>query len=310
MGVAPGGGYDQLSRTVEPELEAALNVEVTVENLPGAGGLVAAHRLSRMTPDGRTLGILSGSGFMTLPYVSPEHSLDPERDFDVLARIGVGRPMLAVAARLGARTAEEVLRGREMLALGRGGPLSTSALMAPVLGAMFDVEMRLVSGYGGSVPMIAAAQRGDIDGVIVDAETVARASGLVPLLRLTRSEGVPGQPEMAPALIGSGSLIETHPELFRDPAKAREQASALEAVTAVGRIAAAPAGLPESLRVCLESAVFDAAVSPGAAERATRMRRVLAPLPAAETIRAIRAGREAAARLRPEIEDLHQVTGG
>ena len=52
VGSAPGGAFDQLSRAVEPALEDALNAQVTVENLTGAGGLICAHRLSGARPDG------------------------------------------------------------------------------------------------------------------------------------------------------------------------------------------------------------------------------------------------------------------
>ena len=309
VGLSPGGAFDQLSRAVEPDLEAALNAQVTVENMPGAGGLVCAHQLSRARPDGRTVGILSAMGLLALPYLSPDHALDPERDFGVLARIGEARPTLGVGAHLEARTLEEVLRRRKALVLGRSGPLAPSTLMALLLGELFDIEVRLVGGYAGSAPLAAAVQRGEIDGLVVDEETVNRAPGLIPLVRLTRSEGLSGQQERAPALTGPGSVIEEHPELFRDPATAREQAGAIEALGQAGRIAAAPAGVPESLRACLESAVFTAAASPDAAGRATRMGRVMAPLPAAEARRVIRAGRAAAARFRTVFEEFRRGAG-
>lgn len=310
VGAAPGGTFDQLSRVVEPALEDALNVQVTVENLTGAGGLICAHRIARARPDGRTAGLLSGAGLLVLPYVSPEHALDPERDFDVLARVGAWRPTLAVAADLGVRTLEDMLRRREALVLGRSGPLSSGTLIGPALGAMFGLEVRLVAGYTGATARIAAARRGETDGLVADEDTVARASGLIPVLRLTQSRGSSVLPEEVPALAGPGSFIETHRELFRDPVAAQDQAAAIETLAEIGRIAVAPAGLSESLRLCLESAVFDAAASPGSAERARAVRRAMAPLPAAETRRAIRAGREAAARLRVMVEDFRRGAVG
>ena len=308
VGSSPGGGFDQLSRAVAPALERVLNAQVRVENLTGASGLIAAHRLSRARPGGRTVGILSAAGFVVLPFVSPQHGLDPERDFDVLARIGTGRPALAVSASLGAQTLEEVVRRREMLVLGRSGPMSFGTLTGPVLAEMLGIEVRLVGGYRGSMPRVAAAERGEIDALVADEESVMGRPGLIPVLRLTESHGSALR-ERTPALTGPGSFIETHPELFHDPAAARWQASAMEAVAAAGRIAAAPAGLHESLRTCLETAVFDAATSPDAAENARRLRRVIAPLPAAEARGAIRAGREAAARLQHLLDGVRQGAG-
>ena len=306
VGYPPGGSFNRVSRLVEPELEAALGAEVVVENIPGAGGLVGAHRLSRARPDGRTVGIMDGPGFLLLPYISPGHALDLEHDFDVLTRLRDYRMTLAVGRRLGVRTLEEVLRRRKPLVLGRSGSLGLATLLTVLFGEIFDIELRPVWGYQGSGALIAGIRRGEIDGAMFGEHTIARVPGLVPLLRMTRGgDSAPGE-ERVPALSGPDSVIENRPELLRDPSSSREHARALQTLAQVGRIVAAPRGLPPSLRRCLGSAVFAAAASPAVAERARRVGQVLAPLPAAEARRAIAAARKAASHFRSTLESLRR----
>ncbi len=308
VGAPPGGSYNRLSRLLEPELEAALGAEVVVENIPGAGGLVGAHRLSRARPDGRTIGLLNGSGLLVLPYTSPGHALDLVRDFDVLTRLRDHRFTLAVGRRLGVRTFEEVLQRRKPLVLGRYGTMATSTLMAVLFGEIFDIETRLVAGYQGSSATLAAIRRGEIDGGMFDEHNIARVPGLVPLLRMTQGgDSAPGE-ERVPGLSGPDSVIENRPEWLRDPSSSREHARALQTLAQVGRIVAAPRGLPPSLRRCLGSAVFAAAASPAVADRARRVGQVLAPLPAAEARRRIAAARKAASHLQSALEN-HRRSG-
>ena len=161
VGTRPGGGYDSISRLIEPGLEEVLGAEVTIENVPGAGGLVGSHRLSRARPDGRTVGILTGIGLLLLPCVGADHALDLERDFDVLARLRGERSTFAVGAHLGVRTLEELLRRRTPLVMGQTGPLSVSSFMAALLADLFKVEIRIARGYPAAGPMIGGILRAE-----------------------------------------------------------------------------------------------------------------------------------------------------
>ncbi|RAI45677.1 Bug family tripartite tricarboxylate transporter substrate binding protein [Rhodoplanes roseus] len=58
------GGTDILARLIARELAARWGVPVTVENMPGAAGGVAARRVMRAAPDGRTLLMASTGTLM------------------------------------------------------------------------------------------------------------------------------------------------------------------------------------------------------------------------------------------------------
>ena len=64
----PGGGYDMYSRLIKPFYEEALKVQVVIDNVPGAGGLIGAKILQEANPDGLTVGILNVPGLLVAPW--------------------------------------------------------------------------------------------------------------------------------------------------------------------------------------------------------------------------------------------------
>ena len=61
VGSGVGGGYDVFTRLIAPHLAKTLGTTVIVENVPGAGGLVAVNRLYVAPPDGLTISLVQGT---------------------------------------------------------------------------------------------------------------------------------------------------------------------------------------------------------------------------------------------------------
>ena len=72
---APGGNPDILARMLAAKLSDAFGRPFVVENLPGAGGVVAAEQVARAAPDGHTL-MLGDSGAMAINV-----ALNPRRTY-------------------------------------------------------------------------------------------------------------------------------------------------------------------------------------------------------------------------------------
>ena len=74
VGFGPGGLGDIVARSVAQKMTDAFNMQVVVENMPGAGGMSAAASVARAAPDGHTLLLVSGQNaispslFRSLPY--------------------------------------------------------------------------------------------------------------------------------------------------------------------------------------------------------------------------------------------------
>lgn len=70
-----GGTVDAVARTLGAQVTAALNVPVLVENVPGAGGSIAAQRVVKAPPDGYTL-------LFTTPNLTINPALNDRLGFD------------------------------------------------------------------------------------------------------------------------------------------------------------------------------------------------------------------------------------
>lgn len=75
VGYAPGTAPDILARRVARQLSLKYNVAATIENLPGAGGRLAADKLLRAPGDGHTLSVTVFGPYALLPFT--EEIKDP-----------------------------------------------------------------------------------------------------------------------------------------------------------------------------------------------------------------------------------------
>jgi tripartite-type tricarboxylate transporter receptor subunit TctC len=80
VGSSPGGTADTVSRLIADGLTAKLGQTFVVENLPGAGGALAAQNVKSAAPDGYTIQFVFSS-FSILPSLNDKVAYDPVADF-------------------------------------------------------------------------------------------------------------------------------------------------------------------------------------------------------------------------------------
>src|SRR5580658_11165940 len=51
----PGGATDAIARIIQEPLQKSLGQPIVIENIGGAGGMIAADKAARATPDGYTI---------------------------------------------------------------------------------------------------------------------------------------------------------------------------------------------------------------------------------------------------------------
>ena len=110
---APGGGTDIVGRVVAQHMSAALGQSVVVDNRPGAGGSIGEEMIARATPDGYTLGMVSGYGTNAAIY---KLTYDPVNDVQAVVSIGDSGMIVAL------HPAVPIKSAKEFIAFARANP--------------------------------------------------------------------------------------------------------------------------------------------------------------------------------------------
>jgi tripartite-type tricarboxylate transporter receptor subunit TctC len=205
----PGGPADTVTRVIAQKLQERLGQPVTVDNKPGALGLIAAEIGARAKPDGYTVVMVS-SGLAIQVATQPKMiKFDVFRDL-VPITYAVKVPMVVAA---GPDQPFQTMREFVDYAKARPGQLSVG--VSPGLGGTAHLTLeRLKLGVGldvvavpykGSAPALQALLSGEVP-VIID--TLAGMSGLIddgkirPLAALT--ETPPLNHEKIPTIAAAG----------------------------------------------------------------------------------------------------------
>jgi len=100
VGFPPGGADDASARIIQDAFQKALGQTIVVENIGGAGSMIAATKAARAEPDGYTI-FLAQDALAANMTLYPDHSFDAEKDFapiglvNTTANTFAGRPTLA-----------------------------------------------------------------------------------------------------------------------------------------------------------------------------------------------------------------------
>ncbi len=106
--VAAGSGVDALTRAIAPSLSRSLRHPVVIDNQPGAGGLIGTVALTKSTPDGYTLGLVS-SNHVVYPSVLKFVPFDPVDDITPISVIGSAPMVLVVNPKVEAKNSKQLI---------------------------------------------------------------------------------------------------------------------------------------------------------------------------------------------------------
>lgn len=174
VGGPPGGGFDTYARIIARHMGKHIpgNPGFIVQNMPGAGGLIAAnHTYTLGKPDGLTIAHLLGGVFLQQLVGLPEVRFDAGN----FGYVGVPvrtHPVIVLSKASGITNAEQLMASKTPVTLGGVGPGAVTDNIPKVLTATLDLPIQLVSGYPGTAPIRAAFHRGEVDGVAITWESV------------------------------------------------------------------------------------------------------------------------------------------
>jgi tripartite-type tricarboxylate transporter receptor subunit TctC len=105
----PGGVDDAIARMIQPALEKALGQTIVIENLGGAGGMIAASKAAHATADGYTI-LLHQDALAAGMTLYPDHNFDAVKDFAPIGLINVTPTTLSARPDLPPKDFNELLR--------------------------------------------------------------------------------------------------------------------------------------------------------------------------------------------------------
>jgi tripartite-type tricarboxylate transporter receptor subunit TctC len=150
----PGGNPDVLARLLAEKFTTAFGKPFVVENVPGAGGIVAANMVAKAPPDGHVL-MFGDSGALAInPALNPSLGYDPIKDFTAVTAL-VSLPTIMVAnPTVPAGTLEEFIALAKnepgKMSFGSAGAGSIHHLTMAIFAERTGIDLLHVPYRGGS----------------------------------------------------------------------------------------------------------------------------------------------------------------
>src|SRR5213079_1660424 len=105
----PGGATDAIARIIQDSMSQSLGQQLVIENIGGAGGMIAAGRAARAAPDGYTV-LLHQVALAAGMTLYPNLGFDAEKDFVSIGLINTAASTVAARANLPPNNIGELVR--------------------------------------------------------------------------------------------------------------------------------------------------------------------------------------------------------
>ena len=168
VGFSAGGGYDAYSRLIGRHLHKHIpgNPSVIVDNMAGAGSIIAANHVYNAAPkDGTVIGNISGQIILEQLFANPSVQYDLGK-FRYLG-VPIGETYLLLLTRKpGVTKFDELLGAKSKQAVVGGIPGSTVEQGPILLRDLLGANLKIVSGYKGTADIRLAIESGELDGFL------------------------------------------------------------------------------------------------------------------------------------------------
>jgi tripartite-type tricarboxylate transporter receptor subunit TctC len=166
VGYSPGGSFDLYARVLARYIGRYLpgNPTRIVENMTGAGGLIAANHLyNRVKPDGLTIGAWAA------PLVLQQIMGNEAAQFDGrrFGYLGIPSPYDTVCTfnqQSGITKMEDWINAKRPQKISAIGPGTSTSDIPKLLKAALNLPMDVIDGYKGGADARLAVESGEVDG--------------------------------------------------------------------------------------------------------------------------------------------------
>jgi tripartite-type tricarboxylate transporter receptor subunit TctC len=162
---APGGADDATARILQDPMQKALGQPIVVENVSGAGGMIAAAKVAHADADGYTI-LLHQDALAAGMTLYPERTFDAEKDFAPIGLVNTTTNTLAGRPSLPANNFDELLRWMkepgQTIKVGHPGVGSFGHLAEVLIFQELGIKVTQVP-YRGAGPALVDLLAGQVD---------------------------------------------------------------------------------------------------------------------------------------------------
>jgi tripartite-type tricarboxylate transporter receptor subunit TctC len=162
---APGGADDATARILQDPMQKALGQPIVVENVSGAGGMIAAAKVAHADPDGYTI-LLHQDALAAGMTLYPDRTFDAEKDFAPIGLVNTTTNTLAARPSLPANNFDELLRWMkepdQTIRIGHPGVGSFGHLAEVLIFQELGIKVTQVP-YRGAGPALVDLLAGQVD---------------------------------------------------------------------------------------------------------------------------------------------------
>jgi len=162
---APGGADDATARILQDPMQKALGQPIVVENVSGAGGMIAAAKVAHADPDGYTI-LLHQDALAAGMTLYPDRTFDAEKDFAPIGLVNTTTNTLAGRPSLPPSTFDELSRWLkepgQTIRIGHPGVGSFGHLAEVLIFQELDIKVTQVP-YRGAGPALVDLLAGQVD---------------------------------------------------------------------------------------------------------------------------------------------------
>jgi len=224
----PGGNYDAYGRLIGRHLEGKLGADkVIFKNLPGAGHIIGANTLFVSDPDGLTIGTFN-TGLIYAQILQTEGITFDLNEFSWIGKAAADLRAIALGNNSGMASFEDLLNNDTAVNFAASGVGSASFNETNMLADAFELNINIIPGYQGNEGEMAML-RGEVVGQVgskASLQPFVDAGNGYFALAVGDAEGIP-------------SAID-----YAESDKAKSIVSLIAANSNLGRLTAAPPGVP------------------------------------------------------------------
>jgi len=177
VGTDAGAGFSAYSLLMSAHLGKHIpgNPTVTVEHMPGAGGINSLNYLANAAPkDGTAIAIAMPNFFVT-PWTEPKAvKFDPTK-FRFLGRMSDFGRVLIVGHAAGVKSIDDLKKVE--IPLGASSRRSTTSISPMLMNEMLGTKFKIITGYTGTGPTMIALERGEVGATTIAWATLTSMHG-------------------------------------------------------------------------------------------------------------------------------------